>query len=98
MFTIVVKNPITLKGIPVCFCITDKEVSNILVEWFLWLKENFNLNVKRIMIDCSQTEISAISEAFPNVNISLCHWHIKRAWEKNIKKDVRGLLNYFDLK
>lgn len=45
------------------------------------------------MIDCSQTEISAISEAFPEVNISLCHWHIKRAWETNIKKQVNVFAN-----
>lgn len=89
LFTIVIKNKVTMKGVPVCFCITDKEVTNILVEWFMWIKESCNLNVKRIMIDCSQTEISAITQAFPEVNISLCHWHLKRAWENNIKKEIK---------
>lgn len=78
-----------MKGVPVCFCIIDKEVTNILVEWFTWLKNNFTLNVNRIMIDCSQTEITAIRSAFPSVNISLCHWHIKRAWEMHIKKEIK---------
>lgn len=47
------------------------------------------------MIDCSVTEISAIKEVFPNnVNILLCHWHIKRAWESHIKKDVSTIKFY----
>ncbi|CEP08726.1 hypothetical protein, partial, partial [Parasitella parasitica] len=40
------------------------------------------------MIDCSPTEIAAIKEVFPSVDILLCHWHIKRAWEAHIRKDV----------
>ena len=50
---------------------------------------NLNLNVKRIMVDCSPTEIRAIKDAFVDeVEILLCHWHIKRAWETHIKRDV----------
>ncbi|OAD70582.1 hypothetical protein PHYBLDRAFT_171328 [Phycomyces blakesleeanus NRRL 1555(-)] len=42
------------------------------------------------MIDCSPIEISAIKEVFGNsVNILLYHWHIKRAWEVNIKKHIK---------
>lgn len=41
------------------------------------------------MVDCSPTEIRAIREVFgDDVRIHLCHWHIKRAWEAHIKKDV----------
>lgn len=43
------------------------------------------------MIDCSATEIRAIKEVFGenDIDILLCHWHIKRAWETHIKKDVK---------
>jgi hypothetical protein len=42
------------------------------------------------MIDCSKAEIGAIREAFgQNVSVLLCHWHIKRAWEKKIKSDIK---------
>ncbi|OAD65514.1 hypothetical protein PHYBLDRAFT_153416 [Phycomyces blakesleeanus NRRL 1555(-)] len=35
-------------------------------------------------------EIGAIEEVFGNsVNILLCHWHIKRAWEVNVKKHIK---------
>ncbi|SAL97502.1 hypothetical protein [Absidia glauca] len=40
------------------------------------------------LIDCSTTEIYAILEVFGDtVDILLCHWHIKRAWDSHIKKD-----------
>ncbi|KAL0096838.1 hypothetical protein J3Q64DRAFT_1693272 [Phycomyces blakesleeanus] len=38
------------------------------------------------MIDCSSAEIRAIGKVFRNeVDLILRHWHIKRAWEVNIK-------------
>ncbi|KAI9358373.1 hypothetical protein BD770DRAFT_387174 [Pilaira anomala] len=42
-----------------------------------------------IIIDCSATEIAAIREAFgADVDVLLCHRHIKRGWEAHIKRDV----------
>ncbi|GAA5798440.1 hypothetical protein HPULCUR_003843 [Helicostylum pulchrum] len=41
------------------------------------------------MIDCSSTEIAAIKEVLPSVSILLCHWHVKRTWETNIKKEIK---------
>ncbi|KAL0091139.1 hypothetical protein F4703DRAFT_1970943, partial [Phycomyces blakesleeanus] len=39
------------------------------------------------MIDCSPIEQKAIWDTFgPSVQILLCHWHIKRAWESHVKK------------
>jgi hypothetical protein len=43
-------------------------------EWLSWIKENNNVNVNRIMIDCSPTEIAAIRQVFDDVAILLCHW------------------------
>ena len=84
LFTIVVRSDITNKGVPVCFFITDAEKQTVLVEWLKWIITVVgDLSVKKIMIDCSATEISALKEVFQNnVSILLCHWHIKRAWEK----------------
>ncbi|KAG2207412.1 hypothetical protein INT47_006887 [Mucor saturninus] len=69
-----------------------KEVTPVLVQWLSWLKNSFSLRVRRIMIDCSPTEISAIRETSgSDVQIFLCHWHIQRAWELNVKKHVKNV-------
>ncbi|OAD68279.1 hypothetical protein PHYBLDRAFT_173285 [Phycomyces blakesleeanus NRRL 1555(-)] len=42
------------------------------------------------MIDCSPIEIGALEEVFGgSVDTLLCHWHIKRAWEVNVKKHIK---------
>jgi hypothetical protein len=75
-----VVNPVTRRGVPVCFFIAGKEVVPVLTEWLNWVKNNTNNNVKRFMIDCNATEIAAIRQVFgSDGNILLCHWHIKRA-------------------
>jgi hypothetical protein len=89
LYTIVVRSPATNRGVPVCYFITDNEIILNIHKWLAWLNTQFSLNVKRIMIDCSPVEIAAVKEAFgDNVDILLCHWHIKRAWETNLKKLV----------
>lgn len=61
-----------------------------LVKWLTWVKNTKQLKVKRIMVDCSATEIGAIKAVFGDeMNILLCHWHIWRAWDKNMKKEVK---------
>jgi hypothetical protein len=91
LFTIVVKNSTTNKGVPVCFFITDAERIPIIAQWLQWVKEEIpNLAVKKIMIDCSKAEIAAIRQVFgQKVSVLLCHWHIKRDWEKNIKSQIK---------
>lgn len=90
MYTIVVRNKVTNKGVPVCFFVTNREVTAVLVKWLEWVKESADISPKRVMIDCSATEIQALRQVFSvNIDILLCHWHIKRAWEKHIKTDVR---------
>ena len=65
------------------------ETISTLHQWLTWIKANFSLNVKRIMIDCGSAETSAIRDVFEGpVQILLFHWHIKRAWETHIKRDV----------
>ncbi|KAL0080601.1 hypothetical protein F4703DRAFT_1931587 [Phycomyces blakesleeanus] len=51
------------------------------------LKDTNSLKVKRIMIDCSLIEQKAIWDIFgSSVQILLCYWYIKHAWESHIKK------------
>ncbi|CEG83866.1 hypothetical protein RMATCC62417_17733 [Rhizopus microsporus] len=55
-------------------------------QWLTWVKTNFSLNVKRIMIDCSSAETAANRDVFEgSVQILLCHWHIWRAWDSKLK-------------
>ncbi|CEI91141.1 hypothetical protein RMCBS344292_05441 [Rhizopus microsporus] len=59
-------------------------------QWLTWIKTNLSLSVKQIMIDCSSAETAAIRDVFEgSVQILLCHWHIKRAWETHVKRDVK---------
>jgi hypothetical protein len=75
--------------------LTSNETIPNLVKWFTYIKSVANLNVQRIMIDCSTTEIGAIREVFGDgIDILLCHWHIKRAWDTHIKRDVRSSTVY----
>ncbi|CAO3591984.1 unnamed protein product [Absidia cylindrospora] len=98
LYTIVVRSPVTNKGVPVCFMLTSNEYTTTIGSWLKWIRTTINTNVQRIMIDCSSAEISAIKSAFPGddgqvVSILLCHWHIKRAWEHNLKQYVKGNSN-----
>ncbi|CEG82401.1 hypothetical protein RMATCC62417_16475 [Rhizopus microsporus] len=89
LFTIVVHNYTTNRGLPVCFFITNMKTIPTLHQWLTWIKTNFSLNVKRVMIDCSSAETAAIRDAFEgSVQILLCHWHIKRAWETHVKRGI----------
>lgn len=91
LFSLVIKSPVTNQGVPLCFFITDKERQTVIVQWLKWLIEAAGpLPVKKIRIDCSQTEISAIHEVSgQDFDVLLCHWHIKRAWEKHLKSSVK---------
>ena len=80
----------TRQGVPVCFFVTDAERTPIISQWLNWVVGTVaNHKVRRIMIDCSPTEIAAIKSTFGNgVDILLCHWHIRHAWEMRMKKEV----------
>ncbi|KAG1046890.1 hypothetical protein G6F43_010640 [Rhizopus delemar] len=89
LFTIVVRSPITNKGVPVCFFITDREVLSTLEQWLTWLKSTFTLKLKKIMIDCSPTEIGAIRSVFGDAN------KVDKATKRseNVRSAVRASLN-----
>ncbi|OAD81259.1 hypothetical protein PHYBLDRAFT_161878 [Phycomyces blakesleeanus NRRL 1555(-)] len=90
LYIIAVRSNVTNKGGPVYFFVTNAELITTLSQWLSWVKSNCSLCVKCVMIDCSPVEIDALEEVFGQlVQILLCYWHIKRAWEMHIKKDIK---------
>ncbi|CEI88591.1 hypothetical protein RMCBS344292_02974 [Rhizopus microsporus] len=66
-------------------------------QWLTWVKTNFSLNVKRIMIDCSSAETAEIRDVFEDsVQILLCHWHIWHASDSKLKAVVKVPKNTHD--
>ena len=90
LYTIVVKHDKAGRGIPAAFMVTSSETQRPLAEWLKWLKYSLPLDVSPIfMIDCSRTEMAAISTAFPNPQIRLCHWHMLRAVRSNANSRIK---------
>lgn len=90
------KDPVTNKGVPACFLITDNEITASLSLWFFWLKSNLHLNVKKIMTDSFGPEISIITGLHnKNTKVFTSRWHIKRIWETHIEKHASSILFFF---
>ncbi|KAI9478922.1 hypothetical protein BDB00DRAFT_186732 [Zychaea mexicana] len=57
--------------------------------WLKWLKQDVHYQPRCIMIDNSDTEMAGIWSAYgDDVQVMICHWHIKGAWRKNVAKKV----------
>ncbi|KAI9270502.1 hypothetical protein BDA99DRAFT_569841 [Phascolomyces articulosus] len=57
--------------------------------WLKWLKEKIHFQPRCIMIDNSDTEMTGIRAAYGiDIQVLICHWHIKRVWHKNVAKKV----------
>ena len=90
LYTILVKHDAAGCGIPVAFMITDSETQRPLARWLTWLKKKSLIPIDpKIMIDCSATEMAAISSVFENPQIRLCHWHMLRAMRSQANKKIR---------
>ncbi|KAG2215070.1 hypothetical protein INT45_014325 [Circinella minor] len=95
---LMVASDITNKGCPVAFFITNSESSFTISCWLSWLKFECGFYPKRIMIDCSVTEMDAILSMFgTKVQVLVCHWHIRRAWEKKVK-EIKSSISTADSK
>ncbi|KAI7860274.1 hypothetical protein BDC45DRAFT_431092, partial [Circinella umbellata] len=63
-----------------CFFIMNSESSFTISRWLSWLKFGCGFYPQRIMINCSVTEMYAILSTFgTEVQVLVCHWHIRRA-------------------
>ncbi|KAG2227753.1 hypothetical protein INT45_004795, partial [Circinella minor] len=82
---------------PLTWMITNSQAQYPILYWLQWLKDEHGYVPSRVMIDDSDTEIAAINKAYntvnddvssgtytDNVKILICHWHVLRAWKKNI--------------
>ena len=57
--------------------------------WLKWIGGEMRFQPQTIMIDNSDTEMAGIRSAYgESVQVLICHWHIKRAWSKNLAKKV----------
>lgn len=89
LYTLVVRSSITGKGAPLCWMITNSSTHHPVKAWLEWLKHDFEFIPGSIMIDNSDTEIKAIRACYGDgFKIYLCHWHILRAWRKNVISKV----------
>lgn len=86
----VVRSSVTGKGAAVCWMITNSSTHHPVKAWLNWLKDELDFTAGAIMIDNSDIEIRAIRDSYgEDANIYLCHWHILRAWRKNLVYKVR---------
>lgn len=89
LYTLVARSDTTGKGAPFCWMITNSEAHQPVEHWLKWLHENHGFRPVKMMIDNSDTEILAIRKALgDSCQILLCHWHILRAWKKQIASKV----------
>ncbi|KAL0086210.1 hypothetical protein J3Q64DRAFT_1833955 [Phycomyces blakesleeanus] len=97
LFTIVMQNPITNKGLSVCFFITDHEYTSTLNQWLTWVKNTFTLKVKRIMIDCSPIEIGAIEEVFAHNSVHAVLSNMMHATTSNVVAKKRIMMQSMEI-
>ena len=93
MYTLVVKNLVTGKGVPAAFMITPGESQWPVYDWLDWLAKpeaasGLGYQGKRWMIDCSDAEASAIRTAIHGAQVIVCMWHVYKAVAEQAKKKL----------
>lgn len=80
--------------------ITNGARSNVLSRFLSELK-NVNVNPRFVLTDKDAAQIKAIKVVWPNTNIQLCYWHLKRAVRKQLssnKNPVQSRYNMLEAK
>ncbi|XP_049806681.1 uncharacterized protein LOC126249072 [Schistocerca nitens] len=75
-------------GMPVAFCVSNRETTSIMTHFFSAVKERAGIiKTSVFMSDDTNTFRSAWSRVMgPAENNLLCAWHIDRSWRNNLKK------------
>ena len=73
------------------FIILDETIFHTSEALAVFLKWNPELNPKVFMVDCSISEIEAVTHVFPSSKIFLCDFHREQAWERWVIKKANGL-------
>ena len=95
LFTIVVQDRRTMRGVPVAFLLTSDLTAKPIELWLSALSKAVGTPgecpFRYITTDDSKTERLAINNAFGDkVKVYLCLWHIARAWSQKIQTLVCG--------
>ncbi|CAM6123321.1 unnamed protein product [Calypogeia fissa] len=88
-------------GVPTCCALMEThsgvdlhKVLNSVKETMVRVREH-NLGLDKawtsscFIVDCAAEEQNALNSLWPSVPITLCIWHVRRAWTKNILLKVR---------
>lgn len=90
LYTIVVKNLATGRGVPAAFVIITSETQYPIIQWLRWLSFRLDFRPQNWMIDCSDTEIAAIRSVYgQDASIFVCHWHVLQAVVKQSKEKLK---------
>jgi len=90
LYTIIVQDPHTLRGIPVAFLLTEDKTAEPLQQWLVGVEAYAGISFRYITTDDSSVEYKAIKQGLgDHVRIHLCLWHIARAWNTQIKARVK---------
>ena len=89
LYTMVVRDPIAGRGVPITYLLTNDLSSKPLLGWFRSLA-TIGLNPQRFTIDNSLPEDNAIVQVWPGCSIQHCIWHVMRAWMQNVQAKVHG--------
>ncbi|KAF9581288.1 hypothetical protein BGW38_001750 [Lunasporangiospora selenospora] len=87
LFTILVKDVVLQKGIPIAYLICSSESTFLLKKWLSWLKDTCRFRVSKFMMDCSPIETEAVQAIFPQAVIYYCLFHVAQIWERRMRKD-----------
>ncbi|OAD70670.1 hypothetical protein PHYBLDRAFT_69492 [Phycomyces blakesleeanus NRRL 1555(-)] len=95
MYSLVTQHNVTGKGFPVAYMVINDQTVRPISQWLVHLRERSYFHPLNITIDCSISEVNAITSAFPHVAIHYCKFHILRAWQTNLDNKLH-FLRYFE--
>ncbi|OAD75567.1 hypothetical protein PHYBLDRAFT_64479 [Phycomyces blakesleeanus NRRL 1555(-)] len=94
MYSLVTQHNVSGKGFPVAYMVTNNQTVRPISQWFMHLCERSYFHPLNITIDCSISEVNAITSAFPHVVIHYYEFHILCAWQTNLNNKLKTI--YFD--
>ncbi|XP_047103518.1 uncharacterized protein LOC124722391 [Schistocerca piceifrons] len=79
-------------GIPVAFCVSNKENTTVMTQFFTCVKEKADLIKPSVFMSddtqifrCAWARVMGLAD-----NNLLCTWHVDRSWRKNLRKVCGG--------
>jgi hypothetical protein len=86
LYTVIVQDPHTMRGIPVAFLLTEDKTAEPLQHWLVALEASAGICIRYVTTDDSKVEYKAIKQGLgEDVRIHLCLWHVAREWVTQIR-------------